>query len=700
MACGSECTRTGSSKLSATNMSLMDSQLWRGGETGVKGVSGYFRCFGPKWGRILAAYFELVPKEARPQCARVLLRRQKAVVASYCETCWIDRLKEVSVAATRTSITLGPGWWSYLCDIHVLGGYDTPLNRVDVLQGYEHVVGRQGAGTDNARLRHFVDETVSRLKVRNPHEQIPFSKFIEFRDTWGLMGAATMGRPAEVYVKGKRQRVRGKFPSLLCMSDAEIITAARAARPALIYPFRKPDEPVKTRVVQSYDTCSYLRCSYADWMIADYNGAGAGAWTTLGMTQEHRAWWRFNLSTRLRSGEFVAVSLDQSHFDESQRKSLVRYALAAIWDRVITSARADLVPELTYLRDVELFSFDHAEVRVKSSSGERLLCSWEQGVPSGHKWTGLIDSVLNRAETLWVSEFLGYKLDVGLWQGDDAIVLAQKGGTASDWARGYAALGLEVNEHKTWVSSTRFEFLHELHGEEGAWGMPVRAARSILWKKPLVGSSGFSAPHVALAEHWADLLRAQRRGLRCWGIALRSVTRAFARSGISRPAVKAAAWLQTPSALGGGGWGSSGRLAGEWEAGKLRWQKVELRSPVRMSGGSERCRYRCAIRRLGFAAPLPFSPARFVLWRVAPISRTPPGLARVVKRLPKTAWEAADYNRGIPAWDRKIRLEDALNGHGRVTPDLCPSHFVLKSPIGVDRAILSLSFFFECTTGV
>ena len=92
-----------------------------------------------------------------------------------------------------------------MCDIHVLGGYDTPLNRVDVLEGYEDVVGKPGPGSDNARLRELVDETVSRLQVRNTHEQISFAKFIEFRDTWGLMGAATMGQPSEVYVKGKRQ---------------------------------------------------------------------------------------------------------------------------------------------------------------------------------------------------------------------------------------------------------------------------------------------------------------------------------------------------------------------------------------------------------------------------------------------------------------------------------------------------------------
>ena len=115
----------------------------------------------------------------------------------------------------------------------------------------------------------------------------------------------------------------------------------------------------------------------------------------------------------------------------------------------------------------------------------------------------------------------------------------------------------------------------------------------------------------------------------------------------------------------------------------------------------------CAIRRLGFAAPLPFSPARFVLWRVTPISRSPPGMAKVVKRLPKTDWEASDYNRGVPAWDKKIRLEDALNGHGRVTEDLCPSHFVSKSPLGVDRAMRLIfrwaewrpSFASFCSTG-
>ena len=687
---GATCPKGGGEVMADVDMSDLDNILWRGG--GLKGVRRAFRAFGPKWGKTFQTYFNLVPKQHRPSCARVLMQPLSGNVTQFrslCESCGIDFLKEISVRATRCSIALGPGWWLYLCDIHVLGGYDTCLNRVDVLEGYEKVAGVSSGCADNGLLRRFIDSTIAMIGHRSPRDQVSFEQFIEFRDAWALPGASTLGKPSELLVKGKKRRVRGKFANLVSVSDREIVRTCLDRQPARIYPFRKADEPVKTRVIQAYDTNSYLRCSYADYMLGRYNDSTV--WTTMGLSLKDRAHTRLELELAQRAGGYSAVSLDQTAFDTSQKKSAVTYVLQSLWDHVIRGARSHLQPELRLLRDAELYSFEHAHVWARSGASERLVSPWLSGIPSGHKWTGLMNSILNRAESLYVAQYLGADVYRGLWQGDDGVLLVRNSISAEAWAEGYATLGLGVNTAKTWVSRSRFEFLHEFHGPEGAWAMPARAAKSLLWRKPDTGGSGFTPRHLQKQELWSNYLRASRRGLRVYALALKSITADFAASGHHHPHDAAKEYMNTPAALGGGGWGTVGRLGAEWRAADLQWSRVKLLSPVAVHGKDRASVARAVVRRLGLSTPLPATPAKLTWWQVGTPAQMPSRSVLGDSRPPKDNWVLADYNRGLDAWDLKIRLEDALGGHGTLTRELCPSKLIAESPLGYDKAIRLLA---------
>jgi len=108
----------------------------------------------------------------------------------------------------------------------------------------------------------------------------------------------------------------------------------------------------------------------------------------------------------------------------SQTKKAVRYAMEAVFDAAILAARADLKAELTRMRDVELLAFDNAIVIFRTPEGE-LRIEWKRGVPSGHAWTALIDTLINRAEAETVAEDLGVEILDARYQGDDAVLFTR-----------------------------------------------------------------------------------------------------------------------------------------------------------------------------------------------------------------------------------------------------------------------------------
>jgi len=670
--------------LSQVGFSPFDLQIWRGGRS-LGGTPKLFRWFahlGDKWGRAIALYFKRVPSAAVPPCLQVLRH-----AGSLDEGQFVAFLKGVSVICAARNLSHGQGWWTYLCDLHVLGGYDTCLNRTDVLSGYDRVAGAARPSILCPRLVELISETVRLISVSSSPAP-SFEEFVEFRDAWALPGACTIGSPAKLLVRGQPRRVRGKFANLLATPAPELARDAVRLRPALIYPFRKADEPAKTRVVQSYDTYSYLRCSYLDHFFTSYNGSGT-PWTTLGLSASGRSEMNARIAGLLSSRDTYGVSIDQSSFDEAQSKDAVRLALSLLFDHALASCSPAARPGLSALRDAELYSFDHAEVwRKDGARGPRKICSWLQGVPSGHKFTGLIDSILNRAETLWAAEKLGVRVFFGAWQGDDCALIVDRPTSASDWADVLARKGLVANPLKTGVSAQRLEYLHEVHGPEGTWALPARAFKSILWRRPDMGSSSFSPRHEQLSAEWDTLLKCSRRGLVTFPLAVASVSQELRKSKQKDPRFAAISWLVTPRVMGGGGWGTAGRTAGSWTVSRVRWKKVELLSCQKMGPSSSWVRG-AILRRLGLATPLPAAPAVFSLSPVPRAFGTPPAIS--LRKPLRYDWTVKDVPTTPDAWLRKLRLEDKLIHGGKIDASLVPRSPLRHSAIGVDRAVRLLA---------
>lgn len=660
-----------------------DQSCWRAPGGRTKPFAIFKKLFGSKWSCIFTAYCRLLPPEVKHRFTFIMCANIKHKA---CESCLIEHIKKISLVALALNIEQGPGWWSFLADVHVIGGYDTVLNRVDVLADYAQKT-QWVRGTDNQFLRDSIDKTVDGFGISSVANQITFAQFVRFRDTWATPGASTHGTPSIISIKGEKTKVRGKFANTLSMTDDEIVKLCHRGDPAVIRPFRKVDEPVKTRVVQAYDLPSYIRCSYVDFFISNLNASTV--WTTLGMSVKERAESRLRLSLRLRQKNITAVSTDQSAFDENQIKSIVRYALESIWRKVIRSARKDLVPELSRLCQAELKSFDEAVIQRVDRGKTTTISAWIQGLPSGFRWTALIDSLLNKAESEYCAHKMNFSIADGMWQGDDAVMLVEGPcPTPEAIAKFFEGMGLSVNSAKTWVNPRRYEFLHEINGPEGAWGFPARIAKTILWRKPKLGSSNFTPPHLEISEYWDTLLKASRRGLKVYDLHHASVVKLLQHRNVRNASKIASDYLNTPLALGGGGLGFSGRVSGTWKPPKILWKKVSLVNKLGFSGPGDHCIYeRCMLRRLGRVARMPSRPAEFITNDIRP-SNEVFSVRDLSMRIPQTDWVPWDYTtKKVDAWSLKLRLEDRLNSGQDITEELCPSSVIKRSKLGCNRAM-------------
>lgn len=553
------------------NLSKLDSSLLR---KHVSSCNQRWFCerLGPKWGLCFARYRKLIGDgvggDWLEEVADALVAKDEEELISV--------LKKVSRLAIEHTVYCGFGPHSVLMDLHVIGGYDTVLNRKDVMASIRQEVGVAPPPLAREDVTPRMLEKVRRIireNWRGSASEVTFEHFVQFRDAWSTPGASTLEGCAWLEASdGFKVRVKGKFASALQYEDDWLVAECKKHQPAIVKPFLKGDEPVKTRVVYGYDFLSFLRCSWIDSLVGTMEHAGS--WMPVGYGRRQKADMRLELLGKLKAGDKWAVSLDQSAFDQHQRKEWVRCVIEEIFQTVAGFVSPELRRSVLELMEAELFSFDNATIPG--------VCDWAVGVPSGLKWTAIIDSVLNRAANEIVCEDIGFKAEFASFQGDDAVLVGSGVSDAAVWAAGYSALGLEVNADKTWVSRTSCDYLHEIYRGDEVRAFPARIGKSIIWKKPAIGASG-AGRKARLLERMSDCLKGCRRDLPGCRAVATGILREFALragEGGSGLAERVEECLDTPTFLGGFGFGTWGRLAAEIAGGDIDRGRYKVVSPV------------------------------------------------------------------------------------------------------------------------
>jgi hypothetical protein len=559
----------------------------------------------------------------------------------------------------------------FFCDLGVLGGYDTAKNRASIDDEINMFVCSRDDALDES-MRLWIDKTLDCIEYGKL--DCTLEQFVGFRDAWGTEGVSTLGTPFCAEIQGRKVTKRSKWFSALSMTDADIIREMQKDTPYRDYPFRKSDEPAATRLVHKFDTRSIIRCCWANTALKNLNGHKE--WCTIGADPKQKR--RLGREAVRRDGLW-RICVDQKGFDNHQQKSWILYCLEGLMERI---ARRNEEFRSELMKEVDLMRRSEIRIRRSTDKGGNVFKPWTGGIPSGHFWTALIDSVLNRAQFRLVCDRLGYRVVTERFQGDDSWAKVVERPSAEDIAFEYERLGLEVNPNKTWINLMRSEYLHEFYsvGSRDLWGFPSRGFRAVVWKKPDLGvTQDRTAPSI-LQSRLADYRRACRRGLEI-------IPGEIARLAPSKDD-RLSEWLHTPVWMGGGGFCLTssgdrnlerdlpGRVALCWDKEDWIVGRARLISPV-IDGFNS-----VALLRVSSGARVPGIKRRVLFKTVCSVPtpkqerlshlfslEVPTGL-----RL-RLDWNVKDVKDFPDAYRRKIDLEVALEREDRVSKDLVPGNW-------------------------
>jgi hypothetical protein len=633
-------------------MSKVDEGNWRGLVSMGKPLSR-LRRYGPKWGIILTRYLLFLQPHHASVVNKVLV---EADLGDTCEECFIDALKQLTVEASQRVLYRGEYKYTPLMDMKVLGGYDTILNRQSPFSSYPEYFGTyRPAGAELAGLAKYLKEAVAKIAFRPLHYS--FADYVSFRDAWATQGASVSGTPKIVQVKEGRVvrdlRLKTKWFALAHMTDTEVYRHCLSKEKVVVRPFVKQDEPAANRTVQCYDTYALIRNSYIAETISSYNGNGL--WTTMEMGMKEKLAVRQQL---LLNDGLTRVCTDQSGFDYHQKFEWVKLALSIFFDRAAEIGG----PEVRRIADIELESLNRVELQY-----DKQTLPWRNGVLSGYKWTALVDSLLNYAESHLVAERLGLDIRLGLFQGDDAVMKVCGFVDKQALVNAYADMGLVVHPVKSWVSTSRCEYLHELYLEPGlVQGFPARIAKSILWRKP--GPRDFGESRV---QSTLDMLRkAARRGL-----AVQDLVRSFLSHYHCSHLDRFQEYFFTPGFLGGFGAEVEG-------AGRVHLQVTvekkgtpQLQTKVQFPFIPSRIRDALLASRVAGAARMRSVKTRLSLVKVYLPAEVPQQLLDSALEMPsvRTDWIVRDLSSYSDAYQRKLFLEWKLVTHCPITSSDLPT---------------------------
>lgn len=237
----------------------------------------------------------------------------------------------------------------------------------------------------------------------------------------------------------------------------------------------------KVRGVVTSNLPLYLKCSYvSQWVESWLHPKECSLFWSTSDQFNHR-----NNDSMLCNCKW-AWPIDQSEFDHQINLEMVAMAVDVITNIAkINAARVGEVIDndvlVTIKRDMTSGFVETKKGKVKHNNG----------VLSGWRWTALIDSIINLAEFFTALELAKTYEALTNWsyynlvaQGDDISVWFDDPRCAVLMYKAYSEMGFKINAAKSFLDTSRNEFLRLVTTNGRVVGYPARCIPSILWRNP------------------------------------------------------------------------------------------------------------------------------------------------------------------------------------------------------------------------
>nr|WNK88928.1 RNA-dependent RNA polymerase [Molussus totiviridae 1] len=446
---------------------------------------------------------------------------ENVIPPSTCEKVAGNALKKLAVIAKASSARVPEANW--LVDINRWRGHMIPLSGSELFSA-----AAKWLCTPHEQLLDYslnwliVNYATGAQWFENVFAPEPFpAHFVQYAEVfwtarpWGTTGASDKYNIVAAERNGKPLLATKTKNNLALYTDTNALlsrTVAPHREVILVGP--KFDEYGKARHILRGDDVTYLQHSYADGIL--YANLSLGVDSRRSPITSSPNDWRLVLR-QIGAGvdkRYLNVLFDHSGFDEHQSVFLVRSFLLYL----LEVARRKYVPSA----DPLLFE---AKVSATLSSaievpGGVFVGRHVGGLPSGWRWTALMDTVLNVACTMSAWQIIAptVRLHNAVMLGDDSLVQVSRQFTPSALhvAAFLTHLGYELNPTKNYMSYECGDFLgYSFYGANRIFGAPSRLMTSLTCRHNTRENPG-GAYTVALARIWLWALfkkRAQRSGM-------------------------------------------------------------------------------------------------------------------------------------------------------------------------------------------
>lgn len=366
---------------------------------------------------------------------------------------------------------------SLLIGISTLGGPRTPIKE-DILTSIQKWVSKKDFLMTQFE-KDKIEEWLNRWHIRAPNDYQPFEVFSTDLNRWATSG----GAPSVEFTPFQGKQVRSKWAwGIQSLIESSDVYHKAKQLPNVAHVALK--EESKTRTVITTPMASYLRQSY----ILHRLGKANFLHSTIGNTENMR---------KLRGsyqGEYIC--LDASKFDHCISLEFMNF----FWNVLLNIFRRSGEETIVNLILDEITDLNNLYVEYDSMS-----IKYEGGLLSGWRITTLIGSLKSALLCEYILSKTSRELSYVV-QGDDIIIMGDLGLSLKQLSELASHLGLEVNDRKSTRGDVG-EFLKYRYSNQGIYGMPCRAIRSIFYANPWLDSTVKRSPNEIITPWHVFLSR-------------------------------------------------------------------------------------------------------------------------------------------------------------------------------------------------
>jgi alkylhydroperoxidase/carboxymuconolactone decarboxylase family protein YurZ len=532
-------------------------------------TKGPFSNLGPRWGPSLHLYLKILPTDVYYKVRKALVVDLRIDKVNDSNTLY-GIFREVSRIAKKHGDQVFPGFWKYLVNLELLGGFLPPAPDETFDESLEDWVtgdiihsSWDGNSFDEEVFLKDFECGMFEFLAKAPSVTRANDRFVTPHEY--AQDPANVGRVGATHYKhnvyfGDSTYVsrvgKTKWRTALVLGSEGILRLLSSDAPQSAKAVQKR-EAGKVRAVISADDSTFIRMDYVSkWLETALQGHPN---TTLFMgTAQARDFW-VGLS-RACINNTVKLPLDQDKFDHQQNFRMITSFFKVLKRFIIMNASQDISDTLLPIVESVHRSLVVTPSFLTASSGKRFKIT--KGILSGWRWTALIDTVMNYGEMFAALRLLkrlgfGHILNSLNAQGDDDQINVDTYGQAAAIVQAYKTMNFGVNPGKFFVDTKRDEYLRQVITKGNVAGYPARGINAVMWRNPI--SRDPPAGILRLREQvktWNTLIGRGCDERKCFNYMLVDCANA---NGLSKQQVLSI--LATPAVVGGVGMFRGGHTA-------------------------------------------------------------------------------------------------------------------------------------------